>query len=151
MDDVKYYAKLVEANLCKEGYEGIKTFYNGEDVISSLKEDSPDCVILDHILTNEGINGNDVLSYIKKNNPKTKVIILSGQVDVNVATGMMKNGAHDYIIKNDMALFNLINSIKRLENSISESEMFKRRKKIINFLYFFIIALWVGIIIHILT
>jgi DNA-binding NtrC family response regulator len=144
VDDIPFYAKLVQINLEKSGYEDIKLFHTGEDVISHLKKQSPDCIVLDHKLSENGLNGGDVLNYVKINNPNVNVVILSGQVDVEVAANMMKEGAYDYIIKNDMAPFNLKNTLTRLEDSINEKEKSKVRDKKIRSLYFILlILLWV--------
>ena len=144
VDDVVFYAKLVNAKLEESGYKNIKLFTSGEDVVAELKKESPDCIVLDHILSNNGLNGNDVLSYVTVYNPNVNVIILSGQEDVEVAAKMMKQGAYDYIIKNDMAFFNLKNTLTRLEDSVNEKEKSKSRDKVIKFLYLLLIALlWV--------
>ncbi len=144
VEDVKYYAKMLEINLENLGYDDIKLFYNGEDVVSYLKTNTTDCIILDHILSEDGLNGGDVLSFVNKNNSKVKVIILSGQENVEVAANMMKEGAYDYIIKNDMALFNLKNTLSRLEELINEKEKAEWRDKRIKFLYaFLIVVLWI--------
>lgn len=144
VDDIEYYAKLVQANLEKNGHKNIKIFFTGEDTVKQLKEESPDCIVLDHVLSDDGLNGNDVLAYVIMNNPSVNVIILSAQVDVEVAASMMKQGAYDYIIKNDMAFFNLTNTLSRLEDSINEKEKSKWRDKRIKFLYLLlIILLWI--------
>ena len=144
VDDIPFYAKLVQINLEKSGYENIKLFHNGEDVISFLKKESPDCIVLDHKLSENGLNGGDVLNYVAINNPTVSVVILSGQENVEIAASMMKEGAYDYIIKNDMALFNLKNTLSRLEDSINEKEKSKLIDKKIKLLYFILlILLWV--------
>ncbi len=58
-------------------------------------------VILDYEL--KGENGNDVLKAIKLKNPKTEVVMLTSNEDINVAIESFKKGAMDYIIKNDRA------------------------------------------------
>jgi len=144
VDDVPFYARLVQVNLEKNGYKNIKLFPNGEEVVAILKKENPDCIVLDHILSNDGLNGNDVLTYANINNPYTYVIILSGQEDVEVAASMMKQGAYDYIIKNDMAFFNLKNTLTRLEDSINDKERSILRDKKIKLLFLLlIISLWV--------
>ncbi len=144
VEDMVYYAKLVQLNLEKNGFEKIKLYHTGEDVITALKDETPDCIILDHKLSEKGLNGGDVLNYVIVNNLPTNVIILSGQIDVEVAAAMMKQGAYDYIIKNDMSLFNLKNTLTRLEDSINEKEKSKSRDKKIRILYFILlILLWI--------
>ncbi|MFA5586180.1 MAG: response regulator [Saccharofermentanales bacterium] len=115
IDDNKYYAELIKANIYKIGYKNTKIFNNGEDSIEYIKKNKPKCVILDHILSSNGFNGDDVLKKIKKIDNKINVIIISGQEDVKIATELMKLGAFDYIIKNeDMTFFNLENSLRKL-------------------------------------
>ncbi len=144
VDDVVYYAKLAQVKLEESGYKNVKMFHNGEEVVASLKKDNPDCIVLDHILSNDGLNGNDVLTYANMNNPHTYVIILSAQEDVEVAANMMKQGAYDYIIKNDMAFFNLKNTLTRLEDSINDKEKSILRDKKIKLLYLLlIVSLWI--------
>jgi DNA-binding NtrC family response regulator len=144
VDDVKFYAKLTQVKLEEKGYTNIKLFHSGEDVVAALKNESPDCIVLDHILSDNGLNGKDVLNYVNFNNPHTFVVILSGQENVEVAADMMKQGAYDYIIKNDMAFFNLNNTLNRLEDSVNEKEKAVVRDKKIKFLYLLlIVSLWV--------
>lgn len=144
VEDDKFYSKLVQVKLEEKGYKNIKVFHNGEEVVAILKKDNPDCIVLDHILSNDGLNGKDVLNYANFNNPYTNVIILSGQEDVEVAASMMKQGAYDYIIKNEMAFFNLGNTLTRLEDSINEKEKSILRDKKIKFLFLLsIVLLWV--------
>ena len=144
VDDIDYYCKLVKINLEQVGYNNIEVFYNGEDVINKLKYDNPDCIILDHILSDNGLNGNDVLSYITINNPNIKVIILSGQENIEVAANMIKQGAYDYIIKNDLAFFNLKNTLYRLEDSVNQKEKTEWMDKRIKSLYLILIILiWI--------
>lgn len=144
VDDIKFYAKLTQVKLEEKGYTNIKLFHSGEDVVAVLKKENPDCIVLDHVLSDNGLNGKDVLNYVNFNNPYTYVIILSAQVDVEVAADMMKQGAYDYIIKNDMSFFNLSNTLTRLEDSINEKEKSIIRDKKIKFLYLLsIILLWV--------
>lgn len=116
IDDNKYYAELIKANIYKIGYIDVKIFDNGEDSIEYIKNNKPKCVLLDHILSANGLNGDGVLKKIKKIDDKINVIVISGQEDVKTATELMKFGAFDYIIKNeDMTFFNLENSLMKLE------------------------------------
>lgn len=144
VDDVENYAKLVSINLEEAGYSDVELFYNGEDVVSKLKDESPDCIILDHILSEYGLNGGDVLNYTRINNPRVKTIILSGQENLEVASKVIKQGAYDYIIKNDMAFFNLSNVLSSLEVSINvkrKSDWVTKRNKLLYTIT--IILIWV--------
>ena len=114
LEDNQYYAKLIKANLNKVGYDNVDIFYSGELAINSIDKKEPNCIILDHILSNKGMNGVDVLKHVKKNNPNINVVVLSGQQDVKIASDLMKYGAFDYIVKNDMTFFNLENTLFKL-------------------------------------
>lgn len=118
IEDNQYYAKLIKANLNRSGYNKVDVFYSGELALESLNTDEPNCIILDHILSNNGMNGSDVLKNVKKINSKIDVIILSGQGDVKIASDLMKFGAFDYIVKNDMTFFNLDNTLLKLSRII---------------------------------
>jgi len=114
IEDNEYYSKLIQAKLLNMGYKNIKIFNNGEDALQYINKNETVCIILDYILSNVGLNGDSVLKKIKKIRKNSNVIMLSGQEDIKTATDLMKNGAYDYIVKNDMAFFNLQNSLRSL-------------------------------------
>lgn len=146
VDDVEYYSTLIKVNLEKFGYKDIKIFDNGENVIDKLNNSNPDCIILDHILSDDDdkLNGIDVLKHIKLYKSNINVIILSGQENTGIAATMMKEGAYDYIIKNEMTFFNLKNVLFRLEDSINQKERNKWREKRFKFLLLILIVIvWV--------
>jgi DNA-binding NtrC family response regulator len=136
IEDNQYYAKLIKANLNKSGYNKIDIFYNGELALESIDKDKPNCIILDHILYSNGLNGCDVLKHVKKDHSNTDVIILSGQQDVKIASDLMKFGAFDYIVKNDMTFFNLDNALFKLSRIL----MMKDRN-IIKYVIIFILVI----------
>lgn len=74
----------------------ISTFNDGESCIEKIDNDTH-IVILDY--TMEGKNGLEVLKEIKLINPKTEVIMLSGNEDMAVAIQTFRSGAKDYVIK----------------------------------------------------
>jgi DNA-binding NtrC family response regulator len=141
IDDVEYYSTLVKVNLEKFGYKNIKIFNNGEDVIEDMNDNNPDCLVLDHILSEDKLNGIDVLRHVNAYKSNINVVILSGQENTGIAAMMMKEGAYDYIIKNEMTFFNLKNTLSRLEDSINEKEKKTWRDKRIKFLLMLIIGL----------
>jgi DNA-binding NtrC family response regulator len=61
--------------------------------------EKPDVVTLDYSLPDS--NGNKLLSFIKKEYPETEVIIISGQEEIKTAVTLLKEGAYDYIVKDD--------------------------------------------------
>lgn len=95
-EDDEWYSKFLEYN--------INLTFNWEIVIArSYKElekelhSSADIITLDYNLPD--INGENALQNIKRICPSAKILIISGQNDVKTAMGLLKLGAHDYIVK----------------------------------------------------
>lgn len=97
-EDDKIYGELLKHHLelCPE-YE-IKIFDSGKKLLNALHE-KPHVITLDYSLPDT--NGKKLLSYIKKEHPDTEVVIISGQEDISTAIGLLKEGAYDYIEKNN--------------------------------------------------
>lgn len=74
----------------------ISTFKDGESCLKKIDKDTH-VVILDYFM--EGKNGLEILKSIKEINPKTEVIMLSGNEDMALAIESFRMGAKDYVIK----------------------------------------------------
>lgn len=130
VEDEIYYAKLVEVNIKELGYTDITYFSNGETLYEALKVTKPKCIILDHILSYDGLTGMDVLKHVKKHYPQIHVIILSGQENVKIAAEMIQNGSFDYIIKNEMAHLNINNTLSNIKDIVTNEELHSIKDKI---------------------
>ncbi len=86
----------------------ITTFLTGEGALKKIDANT-NIVILDYYLENE--NGNEILKSIKEINPKTEVIMLSGNEDMGVAIDSFRKGATDYVVKGDKAWKKISNLI----------------------------------------
>lgn len=148
VDDEEYYLNLIKVSLNKFGYNDITIFTSGEDCLSQIKIEEPNCVILDFLIKGSDFNGDNVLSLIKYKYPNIDVIILSGQEDITIATDMIKNGAYDYIVKNKMTFFNLNSNIESIKDKkIYESKLISGKQKFI----FITVLVWVIGIIGLIT
>lgn len=118
VDDNKVYLKTLENYIAnKIPKVKIKTFETGEACLQQMIL-NPDVVILDYFLDSEdphASNGLAVLKQIRKTNPNTKVIMLSAQDSLDIASKCLDNGACDYISKSESAfirvnyvLFNIV-------------------------------------------
>ena len=112
VEDEPSFAKLIEKTLISSGYKNITTFHSGEDCIKKLEEKKPDIVFQDFDLP--GMNGMDVLLEVKKKFPETEFVFLSGQSSIKIAVDTIKNGAFDYIIKDEAAQQNVIQKLKKV-------------------------------------
>jgi FixJ family two-component response regulator len=65
------------------------------------------------------IQGDDLFKQIKTLYPDLPIIVISGQENISVAIDFLKQGAKDYIVKNEHTKELLWNSIIRLRENIS--------------------------------
>lgn len=95
VDDEQSLARGMALSLAKD-YQ-TKFFINAETVLTSMKEDVPDLVLLDIGLP--GMNGVDALRVIKTDYPEVVVIMITAFEDIETVISAMRLGAYDYIVK----------------------------------------------------
>ena len=118
VEDEPFFANLINYDLEANYYDGINVYFNGEDAIENLAL-NPRVVILDHKLP--GISGLEVLKKIKAFNPDIHVIFLSGSTAMDTQISAFKNGAHDFIIKNENAFEEVRGLLKKIFNETVDS------------------------------
>lgn len=96
VDDDSSIRDALELVFRLEGYEA-QSFTNGGDFLAAARSDAPDCVLLDVHMP--GKSGLDVLSELKAHDFPAPVFIISGQGDIPMAVGAIKQGAFDFIEK----------------------------------------------------
>ena len=109
IDDDPFYSNLI-ANWLFENYGAhIKMFSDAESCLQHLNT-SPDIIFLDYNLFQEdkqNMDGNTALSAFLEKNPKLKIVMLSSVENPYVVSEAIKNGAADYVLKNDDTVYNL--------------------------------------------
>jgi DNA-binding NarL/FixJ family response regulator len=116
VDDNELYLRSLEVQFKMNPDLTIKTFTSGEACIKSLSE-NPDVIVLDYFLNSQddsAIDGFKTLLKIKEASPGTNVIMLSSHEATDVAVKCIKNGAFDYIVKNDVTFYRLKQAIKKI-------------------------------------
>ncbi|MDP2303170.1 MAG: PAS domain S-box protein [Ignavibacteria bacterium] len=94
--------ELVSESLSELGYE-TTTAFSGISAIESIKNDSPELILLDYSLPD--MTAKELINTLLKNEIKVPMFIVStGQGDERIAVEMMKLGAYDYLTK-DAAFF----------------------------------------------
>jgi DNA-binding NtrC family response regulator len=125
VEDDTWYGSMLEHYLSLNPEYEIKRFENPNDFFAQLHE-NPDLVTLDYSLPD--CDGTEVLKKIREHNPDIRVIIISGQEDVATAINLLKNGAFDYIVKDDDTkdrLWNSILHLREIRNLKEEVESLK--------------------------
>ena len=132
-DDV-WYSEVLEYLLkLNPEYEVLK-YTQGQDCLDNLHL-NPAVVTLDYSL--EDMNGSEVLKKIKAYNPNIHVIVISGQDDVSTAITLLKDGAYDYIVKDDDAKDRLWNTVRNIQENLSLKEEISELKQEIRTKYDF--------------
>lgn len=128
VDDDKIIRKAIEKKLSQ--LHTTKSFANAEDVISTIRKEKPDLVLLDIGLP--GISGIEALEQIKKIDPGITVIMISAYEEVDMVIAAMKAGAYDYVTK-PIHIDALYNTIKNTLDAIHlQKELITTKQKHIN-------------------
>ena len=112
LDDDIWYGSMIHHFLSLNPDYEVKRFDSSKAFFDNLHE-RPDVVTLDYSLPD--MDGGEVLKKIKAVHPDIQVIIISGQEDVGTAINLLKNGAFDYIVKDDDTKDRVWNSILHLK------------------------------------
>jgi two-component system OmpR family response regulator len=99
----------------------ITTFNTGEACMEEMHQ-HPDIVILDYYLNTtikNAMDGIAVLKKIKALYPESRVIMLSSQDSITIASEMLEHGAFDYVSKNESAFVRIKNIVSNLSKSDS--------------------------------
>ncbi|MFL5752262.1 MAG: response regulator, partial [Bacteroidia bacterium] len=133
VDDDELYLDTLEHNLRLDFKNGVKLekFSTAEDCLKNIHRD-PDIVLLDYYLpgSKKNMNGIEVLRKIKENKPDSEVVMLSGYNKLDIAVNCIRNGAYDYIVKNESAYMRAGNLVKNLLNTIQTRKESRTHEKI---------------------
>ncbi|HWY39079.1 MAG TPA: response regulator [Bacteroidia bacterium] len=105
VEDDSFYQSAVKQALRKNNFMDVETFEKGEDCLNSIREKTPDLVILDYQL--DDTDGLSLLKQIKKINSRIQVIMVSTHEKLQLALDSLKYGAEDYIHKDKDALYKI--------------------------------------------
>ncbi|NTW24253.1 MAG: response regulator [Lentimicrobium sp.] len=140
VEDNPIFSSTTSKGLEKELGFDVMVFNTGEQLLKYTSEHPdvlPSLVILDFYLNSEdpnAMNGGEVLAKLKdpvnRNNPfrKTPVIMLSSADELSTAVTLLKKGATDYILKDEVFFDNLkktINTILNIRNYQAEIQLHK--------------------------
>jgi len=101
LEDVPLDAELIETQLKREGLQFTSMIVEGEDDYrKALAEFQPSIILADHSLPKfDGITAMNIAREIA---PNTPFIFVSGKIGEDFAVEMLKEGATDYVLKNNL-------------------------------------------------
>lgn len=89
----------------------ISNYTLGQDLLDNLN-DNPDIVIADMMLPD--VSGEELILAIKENNPRTEVIVVSAQKDIDLIARLQELGIYNYLVKSETCMETLQKSIEDL-------------------------------------
>jgi PAS domain S-box-containing protein len=122
LEDVPLDAELAERELKREGlrFSSIRV-ETKDDFLKALDEFIPDIILADHSLPH--FDGLSALKLTLEKSPNTPFIFVSGKIGEDFAVEMLKEGATDYVLKNNLSKLYLA-----VSRALKESEEQKERK-----------------------
>jgi DNA-binding NtrC family response regulator len=148
VEDNEMFAETLAISLQNQGFI-VHSFRSGEQMISSW-EDDPDIILLDYYIESPlgyAMNGEKILRFIRRITKNLPVVMLTSNSDIGEATSLLKQGAVDFIVKDDELVPNLEQTLKQILESVKlRQEMNVNLLKIKKYKKrFFIIALVVAL------
>lgn len=119
VEDDPWYADMLEYHLSLNPEFEVEKFSTGKECLSNLHK-RPSLITVDFSLPD--MTGKELLKKIIQHTPGTVVIIISGQEDITTAVELLKEGAFDYIVKNEETHSRLWNSIRLFRENFQLKE-----------------------------
>lgn len=119
VDDDPFYASLIKHILEKNPDNVVRVFEDGKSVLDELYT-KPDAITIDYSLPD--MTGKELLRKVSARLPHSKSVIISSQEDISTAISMLKEGAYDYLVKDDEIEGRLWNTFKNLSDQVELQE-----------------------------
>ena len=123
VEDVEDDALLLVREIRTGGFEPVfKRVESEKDLAEALKAETWDIIISDYGMP--GFNGIDALRMAKNYDPDIPFFLISGEIGEEVAVRAMKEGAGDYLMKD-----NLKRLVPAIERELQDAQMRKARRE----------------------
>ena len=116
VEDDEMYAQLLSYHLSLNPDYEVETFATAKEFLNNIHR-KPSLVTLDYSLPD--MSGGDLLKKVKSQYAEIPVVIISGQEDIATAVKLLKEGAYDYIVKDDDAKDRIWNTVRNVRENIS--------------------------------
>jgi len=111
VEDNDFYRELLKYNLSLVPEYEVSTFATGKELLNRLHE-HPQVITLNYSLPD--YNGDELLKKIRAQLPDVPVVVISNQEDVRTAVELMRNGAYEYITKDEDTRDHLLHVIRKI-------------------------------------
>ena len=126
LEDTVADAELMEDELKQAGLNFVsKRVANKADFIGQMDEFLPDLILSDYSLP--GFSGKSALNIVFNQYPDIPFIFVSGALGEELAVELLKKGATDYVLKNN--LLRLAPSVNRALNELAERNVRRKAEK----------------------
>jgi DNA-binding NtrC family response regulator len=123
VDDSKDDVLLILREIRRGGYEPVfERVETPAAMKTALEGSSWDVIISDYVMPQFG--GLEALRVLKESGQDLPFIIVSGKIGEDIAVGAMKAGAHDYIVKGNLARL-----VPAIERELRDAETRRERRK----------------------
>lgn len=116
VDDDVFFGEMLKYHLQLNPDYEVFLFSTAKKCLAQLYI-NPDIICIDFGLPD--IQGDELFRQIKRAYPELPIIVISGQENISVAIDFLKQGAKDYIVKNEHTKELLWNAIIRLNENIT--------------------------------
>ena len=113
IEDDEMYGKVLRHQLSLNPDNEVSLFQSGKEFLKHLHQ-KPDLITLDYSLPD--MTGQEVLKRIVDFDKDLPVVIVSGQEDIGTAVSLLREGAYDYIVKDENTKDRLWNMVNRIQN-----------------------------------
>ena len=148
VEDDAAFNKLISSYVKSKSEYEVYSYLSGEECLEKIHK-NPDLILMDYDLPFR--DGIEVMGVVKKKYPDTIFIFLSGQTNVKVAVEALKEGAFDYIVKDNHAKENALNKIDQALKMKQLVKDQKSYKMVIRILVGVIIVSWVALFLYFLV
>lgn len=125
VEDDPWYGEILDYHLSLNPDNAVTLFKNGQDCLRALTA-APDLISIDYGLPD--MTGQELFRKIRERYPDVPVVIISAQEDVAVAVNLLKEGAYDYLLKDENTkdlLWSTVNTARetrKLQHKIAHLE-----------------------------
>ncbi|MDB4107631.1 sigma-54 dependent transcriptional regulator [Bacteroidia bacterium] len=128
VEDDEFYSEVLEYRLSMNPDITVTKFNNAQDFLKNLDK-NPGAITLDYSLPD--MSGEEVLRRIKEYNSDIPVVMVSGQEDIKTAITLLKDGAYDYIVKDEDTKDRIWNAIKNIRENIGlKREIYELKQQV---------------------